>query len=162
MSDDSDQKIHLNGQDHLACQGHNLLPKLVERIDNLIKDHKDYRETNKVGLQQVASMYAALTKINGDTVHLSQLPKIASSNSEMQKTMTTFCREFVELKKDTMSTALGKKQVPLSVFLLVIGTLCIIGILRELGHRDLEASLTHLGIKSHPNEAQSEPEKKIN
>ena len=108
-----------------------------------LKDSQDvYQKKSLASINKVDEMHASITSIHQDTQHLSTLPEIAKTNKSMAENFETFCKKFTELEQGSLAAAIGRKQVPISVFFWVVVTLCLVIIGQAIGGRYFSASPT--------------------
>lgn len=116
-----------NGWDQ-PCSAEKPLSDFIQTFNGLaIKMH--------LSAQKVDETHAIVTTLSEHAKHLSNLEKIATA--------------IYDIKNQAFDAAVGKKQVPISVFLIVLFTMCLLFVLRELGARDFKVTPTSMEIETH-------------
>lgn len=128
--------------------------QVIEEIRTFIQDNVEFRKKGLSAFDKIDAMINSLGLLQRDTRHLLILPEIAKTNSIMSSSFSAFQQDFHDLKTESFAAIVGKKQVPLSIFLIVVATLAIVIVLLVLGQRYIEASAT--GVKMGSGHAQEE------
>lgn len=125
MATDADDSDSPCGAD--AC-----LADAINRLERLIDDFSDLSSRFSDSEVKVEQIHGAISSIHQNTEHLQLFP--------------TLLEEARELRKTTLNAAISKNQIPLSIVIIIVATMCLLFILRELGDRNFKATPTSLEI----------------
>lgn len=98
-------------------------------------------------IEKVNTIHDSIANIHRDTQFLNQLPSIATTNKSLSDNFANLCSKFETLEAGSLEAALGRKQVPISIFFTVVFILGSIILLKEIGSRGFEASGPGAAVK---------------
>lgn len=153
MSEESPESSELKN-----CPMNRVITTFVKDFADYKKSQTDYQRDGRAAMGQVKEMYTAISRMQVDTSYLNQLPKIAKTNEEISVNFAALCQKVGIIEEGSFKAAIGRGQVPTSIFLIVVLVLCLVFLLRELADRDLTASPSSLQINHRASSAdESKP-----
>lgn len=149
MTSDSDSNgLDKNPIPDSCALAHGKLQMIVKEFHTFRDSVESYQKKGAVAIEQVGEMHLTLNQVEHHMENLAKLGTIADTNTSIATNFEKLCSKIGVLEEGALSVAFGKKQVPMSIFLIVVTVFSLAFLLKFIEDRNLDATPTSLSIHS--------------
>lgn len=125
------------------------LEEIMQEFEQFRESNEQYQARGRVAVKQIAEMHSLVEEVHSHMGNLQNLSSIARTNESIATNFDALCKKIGVMEEGSLAAALGKKQVPMSIFLIVTLVFAVAFLLKFLEDRQFDASPTSLRIGPH-------------